>query len=73
MSVTSTRPAVLIESMSAGARDYAMSDQCTVRGNPVPAGSTLTSSRELQIKPIKLLSFAICTASLTEMVVRPLL
>jgi hypothetical protein len=50
MSLTSTRPAVLMLSMSAGAR---------------------SSSRELQMRPMKLLSRAICTASLTEMVVRP--
>jgi len=50
MSLTRTRPAVLMLSMSAGAR---------------------SSSRELQMRPMKLLSRAICTASLTEMVVRP--
>lgn len=33
----------------------------------------LTSNRELQISPMKLLSLAIRTASLTEMVVLPLL
>ena len=32
-----------------------------------------TRSRELHISPIKLLSRAICTASFTEIVVRPLL
>ncbi len=32
-----------------------------------------TKRRELQIKPMKLLSRAICTASLTDIVVRPLL
>lgn len=52
MSETSTRPAVLIDSISAGAR---------------------SSRRELQINPMKLLSRAICTASLTDIVVRPLL
>ena len=52
ISLTSTRPAVLMLSISAGAR---------------------SSRRELQIRPMKLLSRAICTASLTEIVVRPLL
>jgi hypothetical protein len=68
MSVTRTRPAVLIDSMSAGASDCVM----LVKRCLIDYG-TLTSNRELQISPMKLLSRAICTASFTDIVVRPLL
>lgn len=70
MSVTRTKPAVLIDSISAGARSY---PEVNTLHNEAQLGEILTSKRELHIKPMKLLSLAIWTASFTEIVVRPLL
>lgn len=67
-----TRPAVLMEPMSAGARSWeVVSNDC--RNKEMGRVESVTNSRELQISPMKLLFVAILTASLTEMVVLPLL
>jgi hypothetical protein len=55
ISVTSTRPAVLIDSIRAGARAWTELEKMHCDALNI----ILTSRRELQIKPMKLLSLAI--------------
>lgn len=71
LSVTRTRPCALIASISAGIISYTMSVIWTsVKGC---YGVKLTRSLEQHIKPMKLLFCEILTASLIEVVRRPLL
>lgn len=78
VSVTRTRPATFIDSIREGtilydrrlAHALANSHQyCSLRGEDCK----LTNRRELQTSPIKLLLCAICTASLTDIELCPLL
>lgn len=70
MSAISTKPAVFIVSTRDGASFYIDGQFMDKRKSFL---ENHTNSRKLHINPIKLLSFAICTASLTEVVARPLL